>query len=161
MHCVNGFSSTDTSALRCRNLSCFCHACMHGQWRRCANKAHVEAWQYLRIIPIEADIDEYVTSDKEIDAPMYANHHDDFSDALWVGDNFVVNADEEDSDFYILRCCTEKRLCTANQKVAWHNQIKKNSYYVEGHFYDKVVRRSDQYELFDDRPPPSMYSHLV
>ncbi|MCO5551972.1 hypothetical protein L7F22_005480 [Adiantum nelumboides] len=92
---------------------------------------------------------------------MYAGHHDDLSDALRVGDNFVVNAEEEDSDFYILRCCIEKRLSTANQKDAWHNQNKNNSYYVEGHFYDKVTGRSNRYVLLDDRPPASMYSHLV
>ncbi|MCO5562984.1 hypothetical protein L7F22_016620 [Adiantum nelumboides] len=120
MHCVNGFSSRDMIALRCRNLSRFYHACMHGQWRRCANKAHIEAWQYLRIIPAEADIDD-VSSDEEIKALMYVGHHNDLSDALWVGDNFAINAEEEYSDFYILRCCTEKRLSTMNQKDAWHN----------------------------------------
>ncbi|MCO5607613.1 hypothetical protein L7F22_061810 [Adiantum nelumboides] len=116
---------------------------MHGQWRRCANKAHVEAWQYLRIIPTEVDTDEDVSSDEEIDAPMYAGHHDDLRKTLRVGDNFAINVEEEDSDFYILRCCMEKRLSTPNQKDAWHNQIKKNSYYVEEHFYDKVARRFD------------------
>ncbi|MCO5546974.1 hypothetical protein L7F22_000413 [Adiantum nelumboides] len=161
MHCVNCFSSIDTTALRCRNLSCFCHACMHRQWRRCANKAHVKAWQYARIIPVEADIGKDVSSDEEIDAPMYAGHHDDLSDALRVGHNFAINAEEEDTDFYILRCCTKKRLSIANQKNAWHNQIKKNSYYVEGHFYDKVAGCFDRYVLLDDRPPASMYLHLV
>ncbi|MCO5578318.1 hypothetical protein L7F22_032159 [Adiantum nelumboides] len=75
-----------------------CYACVHGQWRRCANKAHVEAWQYLRIIPIEANIDQYVSSDEEINARMYAGHHNDLRNALQVGDNFVVNAEEEDSN---------------------------------------------------------------
>ncbi|MCO5581112.1 hypothetical protein L7F22_034988 [Adiantum nelumboides] len=126
-----------------------------------ANKAHVEAWQYLRIIPTEANIDEDVSSDEEIDAPMYAGHHDDLSDALRVGDNFASNTEEEDSDFYVLRSCTEKRLSTTNQNNVWLNLIKKNSYYVEGHFYDKGARRSNQYVLLDDRPPSSMYSHLV
>lgn len=92
---------------------------------------------------------------------MYAGHHDDLSDALRIGDNFAVNAKEEDTDFYILRCCTEKKLSTTNQKDAWHNRIKNNSFYVEGHFYDKVKGSSNQYVLLDDRPPASMYSHLI
>ncbi|MCO5548026.1 hypothetical protein L7F22_001482 [Adiantum nelumboides] len=108
----------------------------------------------------EIDIDEDVSSDEEIDASMYVGHHDDLSDALRVGDNFAVNNEEEDSDFYILRCCTEKRLSTTTQKDAWCNQIKKNSYYVEGYFYDKVEGRSNRYVLLDDMPSASMYSHL-
>ncbi|MCO5583765.1 hypothetical protein L7F22_037679 [Adiantum nelumboides] len=124
-------------------------------------QAHVEAWQYLRIISTEADIDEDVSSEEKIDAPMYAGHHDDLSDALWVGDNFALNIEEKNSDIYILRCYMEKRLSTANQKDAWHNQIKKNSYNVEGHFTIKSQGRFDQYVLLDDRHPASMYSHLV
>ncbi|MCO5596027.1 hypothetical protein L7F22_050083 [Adiantum nelumboides] len=62
-----------------------------------------------RIIPTEADIDEDVSSDEEIDAPMYVGHHNDLSDVLCVGDNCALNAEEEDFDFDILRCCMEKR----------------------------------------------------
>ncbi|MCO5568243.1 hypothetical protein L7F22_021939 [Adiantum nelumboides] len=69
---------------------------------------------------------------------MYARHHNDLSNALRVGDTFAINTWEEDFDFYTLRCCTEKRLSTVTQKDACRNQIKKNSYYVEGHFYNKV-----------------------
>ncbi|MCO5614928.1 hypothetical protein L7F22_069213 [Adiantum nelumboides] len=101
MNCVNGFSSIDTIAVRCRNSSYFYHACVHGQWRRCANKAHVEAWQYLRIIPTEAGIDEDVSSDEDIDAPMYAGHHNDLNDALQGGDNFAINAEEEKTLIFI------------------------------------------------------------
>ncbi|MCO5593821.1 hypothetical protein L7F22_047839 [Adiantum nelumboides] len=72
------------------------------------------------------------------DAPMFASHHDDLSGALHVGDSFIVNAEEEDSDVYILSFFAKKKLSIATQKDAWHNQIKNNSYYVEGHFYDKV-----------------------
>ncbi|MCO5605805.1 hypothetical protein L7F22_059989 [Adiantum nelumboides] len=107
---LHAIPSIDTIALRCINLSCFYHACVHGQWRRCANKSQVEAWQYLKIIPIEVDIDEDVSSDEEIDAPMYLGHHNDLSDALRVGDNLAINTKEEDSNYYILRCCMEKRL---------------------------------------------------
>ncbi|MCO5547485.1 hypothetical protein L7F22_000935 [Adiantum nelumboides] len=79
----------------------------------------------------QATIDEDdVSSDEEIDAPMYAGHHDDLSDALRVGDNFAVNTEEKDSDFYILKCCTTKRMSTTNEKDAWHNRIKKKSWFV-------------------------------
>ena len=58
---------------------------------------------YHIIVPIDA-----LYSDNEEDAnePLYAIHHDALSDALRVGDNFVVNAkleNDEGAEFYILK----------------------------------------------------------
>ncbi|MCO5608291.1 hypothetical protein L7F22_062497 [Adiantum nelumboides] len=92
---------------------------------------------------------------------MYAGHHNDLSDALRVGDNFAVNAEEKDSDFYILKCCTAKRMSTTNEKDEWHNRIKKKSWFVQGHFYERVKGHSDRYVLLNDKPPASLYSHLI
>ncbi|MCO5593443.1 hypothetical protein L7F22_047457 [Adiantum nelumboides] len=92
---------------------------------------------------------------------MYAGHHDDLSGALRVGDNFAVNTKEKDSDFYILKCCTAKRMSTTNEKDAWHNRIKKKSWFVQGHFYERVKGHSDRYMLLNDKAPASLYSHLI
>ena len=61
-------------------------------------------WEYLRILTKDndkdsiddKDNDDASSGDEVADEPMYAGHHDDLSNALLVGHNFVVNAEEEE-----------------------------------------------------------------
>ncbi|KAI5055417.1 hypothetical protein GOP47_0028938 [Adiantum capillus-veneris] len=129
-----------------------------------------EMWQqrscagvYLQIQPtvmVESDR-EASSEDEDEYAPMYAGHHDDLSDALMVGQNFAVTAEEIGADFYVLKCTNTKRLAKTEEKDQWHNIIKKNLYVVEGLFYDKVNGRDDTYVLLDNKPTTLIYSHLV
>ena len=74
----------------------------------------------MRIQPkgINEDVDD-VSSNDGADLPMYASHHDDISNALHV----EVKHEEEDYDFYILKCSSEKQLTSTSERDAWHNHI--------------------------------------
>lgn len=107
--------------------------------------------------------DDDISDDDDV-LPIYAGDHDSLSDALSVGDNFAVNAEEgndEDAYFYIIKCYSQKEKTTKAQKDAWGNCISARSYVVQGHFYAKVQNHDDLYHLLDNRPPILIYSHLV
>lgn len=167
MHSVNGYSCTDTKALRYRMLSCFCDFCMQNQWRRCVNKEYVGQWAYESIVPAEdceggKDADDGDIIESQQFGPIYAGHHDDLPAALCEGDNFAVNAESnnaEGADFYILRCTTPKHYNARASKDAWGNTLDSATFVVTGHWYAKAG--VDEYKLLDDQPPATLYSHLV
>ena len=105
LHCVSGYSVTNGKSFRCRQLSCFCNACMHGQWRRCSNSAHVASWEYVTLEALD-DIKE-----EKIDDPTYEGHHEALIGALLIWDNFFVPAphdNNEHMEFYVLHCTHKK-----------------------------------------------------
>ena len=164
LHCVNGYSQTSICALRYKQLSCFCNACIKQQWARCKNRSHVQMWQYHTLEPL--DNDENSSSDDEEDytcnGPTYSGHADILSDALSVGDNFAVppeEGNEEEVDFYLLKCASIKERTTRDQRDGWGNNISKNTFIVKGHWYKYL--QNDLYELWDNRPLAFIYSHLI
>ena len=158
LHCVSGYSLTNGKSLKCRPLSCFCSACMHGQWRRCSNSAHVASWEYVTIEPSD-DIEE-----EEIDDPTYEGHHDALTDALLIGDNFVVPAahdNDELVDFYVLKC-THKKVCIDSPlQDAWGNVCARGSFVVKGIWYHQKAKNPYEYKLLRSKPEACMLSHLV
>ena len=64
------------------------------------------------------------------------------SDVIYVGDNFVVNAEEGNSegvDFYLLKCT----MCKQNIVDAWGNFVSPRTFYIEGILYAIL----DEYDL--------------
>lgn len=75
LHCVNGHSKTDKTALRSRKLSCFCEPCMHLHWRRCLNTTLVDEWEYRNLETVDSDLDPLIddansSRDEGFDAPV-------------------------------------------------------------------------------------------
>ena len=65
---------------------------------------------------------------------IYQRPGDTLSDVIYVGDNFVVNAEEGNSegvDFYILKCT----LC---KQCATQNIVSAGTFYIEGIFYARL-----------------------
>ena len=63
------------------------------------------------------------------------------SDVIHVGDNFDVNAEEENwegVDFYILKCTLCKQCATHNIVDAWGNFVSVGTFYIEGIFLCKT-----------------------
>lgn len=159
---MNGYSSIDRCALRCRSLSCFCDFCISQRWRRCLNNAHIKDWKYIAIeLEVEGFESDESSDDDNGRMPMYAGHHDALSDALCVGDNFATNASEEGADFYILKCSKAKQLATKALRDAWENCVSARSYVVEGFYYEKFNGEDDVYYIPDGQPHVILASHLV
>ena len=159
LHCVSGHSLTNGKALRCRQFSCFCSACMKGLWRSCSNSTHVPPWEYVTLEPSED-----VEDDDEIEDPAYEGHHDALSDALRVGDNFAVIAphdNEELVDFYILKCTKEKRRTDSLLKDAWGNVCSAGSLVVKGVWYNQAQGNPYEFKLLRSKPEVTLQSHLV
>ena len=94
----------------------------------------------------------------------YQGRGDTLSDVLNVGDNFVVNAEEGNSegvDFYILKCTVSKQCATQNILDAWGNVVSTGTFYIEGIFYARLDDYDYVYRLLEDKPVAYMYSHLV
>ena len=75
-----------------------------------------------------------------------------------MGDNFIVNAEEENSkgvDFYILKCTLSKQCATQNIVDAWGNFVSVGIFFTRLDDYDCVCR------LLEDKLVAYMYSHLV
>ena len=86
------------------------------------------------------------------------------SDVIYVGDNFVVNAEEGNSegvDYYILTCTVSKQCAMQNIVDAWGNFVSVGTFYIEGIFYAQLDAYNYVYILFKDKPIAYMYSHLV
>ena len=80
---------------------------MQGNWRYCLNKAYIQRWEYHTLNDKEAVDGE---TKKNVNF-TYQGRGDTLSDVSNVGDNFVVNAEEGNSegvDFYILSCIVSK-----------------------------------------------------
>lgn len=159
MHSVSAYSEHDTTALRIRSLSCFCSACKQEKWRRCVSKSHVPFWTYLILEPTEEGEDD----DDEINEDAaYEGHYDTLSQALIVGDNFVViapNDNEEKVDFYIVKCTTAIEEFHSDAEDDWGNIIGRGSYVVKGFYYCMINEKT--YEILDKKPKVFIYSHLV
>ena len=159
LHCVSGYSLTNGKALRCRQFSCFCSACMQGSWRRCSNKAHVPAWDYVTLEPTDD-----VSDDDEIEEFAYEGHHDALSDALCVGDNFAVIAPHDNVelvDFYVLKCTAEKTQTKTSLKDAWGNVCNAGSFVVKGVWYEQAKGNPYEFKLLNSKPEATLQSHLV
>ncbi|KAH7306801.1 hypothetical protein KP509_22G031100 [Ceratopteris richardii] len=96
-----------------------------------------------------------------IENSRYEGHHDFLSDALVVGNNFVVpteDLNEEQDEFYILQCVRLKSQVTSMKTYQWGNIIDIGTYDVEGLYYRKVF--DDVYELLRMSPIVMIYTHL-
>ena len=79
-----------------------------------------------------------------------------------MGDNFAVppeEGNEEEVDFYLLKCASIKERTMRDQRDGWGNNISKNTFIVKGHWYKYL--QNDLYELWDNRPLAFIYSHLI
>jgi len=145
LHCVSGYSLTEGKALRCRQFSCFCAACLQGLWRRCSNNAHVPKWEYVTLEPSED-----VALDDEIEDFAYEGHHDALSDALRVGNNFAFIAphdNEELADFFVLKCTAEKQRSETLIRDAWGNVCHAGSFIVKGLWYEQEKGNPYEFKL--------------
>ena len=86
------------------------------------------------------------------------------SDALGVGDNFVVIApqdNEEVVDFYVLKCTTEKTQTKTLLRDAWGNVCNAGSYVIKGVWYQQARGNPYEFKLLRSKPEVILQSHLV
>ena len=85
---------------------------------------------------------------KEIEAKLenvheefrYQGFGDTLSDVIYIGNNFIVNAKDGNSngvDFYLLSCIVCKQCATHNIVDAWENVVFIGTFYIEGTFFNK------------------------
>ena len=160
LHAVRGYSRLDGHCIAVRELTCFCFHCVQGNWRHCLNKAYIQNWEYHTLIDKEA-VDGETGQNADF---TYEGLGDTLSDVLNVGDNFAVNAEEDNSegaDFYILKCTVSKQCARQNMVDAWGNFVSAGTFYIEGIFYAKLDDYEYVYRLLEDKPAAYMLSHLV
>lgn len=136
MHSVRGYSKENCSSIAYRKLSCYCSACMQNQWRKCSNKTHVTSWSFHKITLSDGG-----NSDDELEEPKYEGHYEALSEAIEVGDNFALNAEdgnEEGVDFYLIKCTSTKEQLKADEVDSWGTKIEAGSYILKGFYYKQV-----------------------
>lgn len=169
MHAVRSHNPRDATALATRQLACFCDPCMECSWNRCTNKSHVQPWAYhlLQPLPDDKKHDDELSSDEGetngYDGFTYEGHHDALSATLSIGDTFAVNPDpatnEEDADFYLVKCTCVRERVTKGYVDQWGNAIDQGSYVVQGLYYRQVD--ACMFALDDRQAPIHILSHLV
>lgn len=166
LHAFRGHNLQDPTALATRNLACFCDACTHGRWIRCINKAHVQAWDYHVLLPLDDEVGANSEPTEEVvgyDDFTYEGHHDVLSSALCVGDTFAVNPDAptngKNMDFYLVKCVAAKKQVEKGYIDEWTNVIDRGSYVVQGLYYKQLDAYT--FKLDHKQSIVHLLSHLV
>ena len=129
---------------------------MDNQWKNCSNKTHVSSWSFHNIAQSDGG-----NSDDESEEPIYEGHYEALSDAIQVGDNFAVNAEEgnkEGVDFYLIKCTSTLENLKVHKVDNWGSVFEAGSHILKGLYYKQVDNYC--YKLLG-RNPVFMYSHLV
>ena len=116
------------------------------------------SWEYVTLKPLD-DIEE-----EETDDPTYEGHHEALTDALLIGDNFVVPAPHDNNehvDFYVLKCTHEKVCLDSPLQDAWENECPRGSSVVKGVWYQQKAGNPYEYKLLHSKAEACMFSHLV
>ena len=86
------------------------------------------------------------------------------SDALCIGDNFVVitpHDNEELVDFYVLKCTAQKQKSDTKLEDGWGNVCLAGSFVVKGIWYEQTKGNPYEYKLLQHKPEAILPSHLV
>ncbi|KAL3701494.1 hypothetical protein R1sor_019516 [Riccia sorocarpa] len=108
LHCFHGYSRSNPTLLRIKELSCFCVVCVDDEGVRCPTQAYIRKWKLESIHPIKPqDVIAFV---EEIGSGV--GQGVDWSEGsivelIEVGDFFAVEAEvpnEFNADFWIIQC---------------------------------------------------------
>ncbi len=81
-----------------------------------------------------------------------------------IGDNFVVNAEEgnsEGQDFWLIYCTKYLHIIKKELKCKWGIEFEDKDEVVVGKYYQKWKDSNSSYILFKDSHVEYMYVHLV
>ena len=109
---------------------------MHNQWRKCSNKTHVSSWSFHKIAQSVG-----ANGEDKSEEPAYEGHFEALSDAIQVGDNFAVNAEEgnkEGVDFYLIKCTNTLEVLKTHEVDSWGGVFEAGSYILKGFYYKQV-----------------------
>ena len=116
-------------------------------------------WEYVTLEPSED-----VKDANEVEDFAYKGHHDALSDALCIGDNFVVIAphdNEELANFYVLKCTAQKQKSDTKLTDGWGNVCLAGSFVVKGIWYKQAKENTYEYKLLRRKLEAILPSHLV
>ena len=123
LYSISGFSITDPTLLRTRELSCFCIPCIDGDWTHCKNFAHVQEWRVQRLQPFSATAVAQQIEEMDDEANwVYDGISEEVGDLVEIGDNFMIPAEEGNEDgveYYILQCVAKKFVLQESMTCPW------------------------------------------
>ena len=93
LYSIMGFSLTDPTLIRTRELSCFCIPCIDGNWNDCENSSYVQEWKIQRLNPFSASslAPQIAMLDDEANW-IHDGVSVEIGDLVGVGDNFMIPA---------------------------------------------------------------------
>jgi hypothetical protein len=164
LHSIFSFSAADPTKLMVRQLSCFCLPCIDENWENCENRDHVKPWRCLKLKPSDMQFvrDQMMQADDEDWA--FGGDGEEQSDVLNIGDNFVVPAEEGNSegvDFYILQCQQPKFRVPEPFDCVWGCHFDAGDYVVGATYYQKWGTSNRSYVFLSESRLAYVDAHLI
>ena len=165
LYSIMGFSMTDPTLIRTRELSCFCIPCIDGLWTDCENSSHVQEWKVQRLNPLNASAlaPQIAMLDDEANW-IHDGVSVEIGDLVRVGDNFMIPAecDNEDGvDYYILQCQREKFMLQEPLSCPWGGVFDAGDEVIRAKYYKKYGRGDKTYVFCDRAVDAHVDAHLV
>lgn len=165
LYSIMGFSMTDPTLIRTRELSCFCVPCVDGNWLSCENPSHVQDWKVQRLNP-------FTTGTLALQIEMLDDEanwvHDGVSveigDLVCVGDNFMIPAESENEDgvdYYILQCQLPKFVLQEPLTCPWGGEFSAGDEVIRAKYFKKYGRGDKTYVFCDRAVDAHIDAHLV
>ncbi|KAL3683849.1 hypothetical protein R1sor_001871 [Riccia sorocarpa] len=108
LHCFHGYSRSNPTLLRIKELSCFCAVCVDDEGVRCPAQAYTGKWKLESIHPIKPQ--DVIAFAEEIGSGVGQGvdwSEGSIAELIEVGDFFAVEAEvpnEFNADFWIIQC---------------------------------------------------------
>lgn len=165
MHCFWGNSKTDSTLLAIHEYICMCKDCMEGYEENCAYGEWISKWLYRNLTLNHPVYNSQTDTREAVDFEVGSNH-EHLSDALVLGDVFAMPGEDEELEYYLLRCKGVKRkIRKKEQRCQWNidHVFTRDEVVVFGTYFQnqKKLKRKVVFMETECRENAIIYSHLV
>ncbi|KAL3693313.1 hypothetical protein R1sor_006964 [Riccia sorocarpa] len=156
LHCFHGYSPTNPTLLRIKELSCFYPYCVDDEGLRCLNQDYTGKWKLESIHPIKPQ--DVIAYAEEIGSGVSQGvdwGEGSVADLIETGDFFAVEAEvpnEFNADFWILQCTKPMYQLSKDHTDAYGCTFYAGDFALKGKWYQQWGRRSTCYVRYDSSP---------
>ncbi|KAL3681663.1 hypothetical protein R1sor_024619 [Riccia sorocarpa] len=156
LHCFHGYSRSNPTLLRIKELSCFCAVCVDDEGVRCPAQAYIGKWKLESIHAIKPQ--DVIAFAEKIGSGM--GQGVDWSDGsiaelIEVGDFFAVEAEvpnEFNADFWIIQCTKPMYQLEKDHTDDYGCTFYSGDFALKGKWYQQWGRRSTCFVKYDSSP---------
>lgn len=139
LHSVTAGSRNQT--LRVRQLSCYCSKCIDQLYQECENKARVDAWEEVEIIPEVAD---RRCTRSETNEELVR-----VVDLISKNSIVAIASADQDEEYYLLKVESDGvEVLQRAAKDDWGCRFLSNTSVLRGFFYSRITKEAASFSTF-------------